>query len=399
MLLPLEQKGLFNKTAEGNVWIEEYPNSKQHLHVLNGFLVTTSSMHEYCKFFPQDKDAYDIYKKCLVSIKESAAYYETNNNWLTYDRGAKGAVSNWYMKAQVLEMEQLFMLTGDPYFKKQAVLWGTYCYQRNLDYVGCNINTINYAVPAIEKNGYYFAGTNTIKLIDRANILTDSAVGFSKPYRKFSVIDDNSKTIFSSEVDPSQRKSYIRLVFKSPIVCEGLQWQYAKDSASMPLDYLEIKEDEKSGWKKIKLSEKDKSISNFNEMAFKKIYTVKEAQLVFENDKKINKVNIASINFYTKPKNDNFLKYAYKISEVVKINSICNKINISIDNTNEYYIFTRSAKDSLLNKVAWTANNSSTNVEQNNILGDGHCFAQFLFVFRTLNEQSSISQWKLEPCN
>ena len=44
---PIENGGVFTKTPEGYEWIEEYPLSKKHPFVLNGFIFTLTSLYEY----------------------------------------------------------------------------------------------------------------------------------------------------------------------------------------------------------------------------------------------------------------------------------------------------------------------------------------------------------------
>ncbi|MEO8148825.1 MAG: D-glucuronyl C5-epimerase family protein [Bacteroidia bacterium] len=148
IILPVSQKGLLDTTPQGKVWIEEYPNSKQHLHVLNGFMVTVLLLDDYCKFFPGDTETRKLTDECFKSIKQSVTYYDSGS-WLKYDRGTSSQnVNNWYMKAQVIEADQLYRITRDEFFKKTSLLWSTWCYNKVIGYRGCIIDSINYSVPA-----------------------------------------------------------------------------------------------------------------------------------------------------------------------------------------------------------------------------------------------------------
>ena len=44
---PTENGGVFKKTPEGFDWVEEYPLSKKHPYVLNGFIFALTSLYEY----------------------------------------------------------------------------------------------------------------------------------------------------------------------------------------------------------------------------------------------------------------------------------------------------------------------------------------------------------------
>ncbi len=149
VVLPVSKGGMMDTTAQGYVWIEEYPKSKQHLHVLNGFMVTVLLMDDYCRFFPGDTETRRIINDCIVSLKKSISYYDTGS-WLKYDRGtSSGNVNNWYMKAQVIEADQLYRLTKDDFFKKVSLLWSTYCYNKIVGFKGCIIDSVNFSVPMV----------------------------------------------------------------------------------------------------------------------------------------------------------------------------------------------------------------------------------------------------------
>ncbi|MFM2135059.1 MAG: hypothetical protein RL021_459 [Bacteroidota bacterium] len=152
MLLPVESGGLASCTKEDGIWIEEYPNSKKKPQVLNGFFIILVSLYEYANLFPDDAEVRVLLFDGIESLKSSVGEYDSGS-WLKYDRGDKSSVSNWYMKAQILEMEHLYILTGDPFFRKQHLLWSTYIKNTHtIDYPGCKINTRVFSVPAVRNS-------------------------------------------------------------------------------------------------------------------------------------------------------------------------------------------------------------------------------------------------------
>ena len=64
---PIENGGVFTKTAEGFEWIEEYPTSKKHPFVLNGFIFTLISLYEYLILCENDA----FFSNHLVKLTES----------------------------------------------------------------------------------------------------------------------------------------------------------------------------------------------------------------------------------------------------------------------------------------------------------------------------------------
>jgi hypothetical protein len=147
MLSPVDSGGTFGKSPEGKIWIEEYPGSKQNPQVLNGFLVSTAFLHEYCNLFKEDFHAKNILDSCYQSIKLSAHHYDSGTG-LYYDRAGKSNVNNWYMKAQVIEALQLYKLSKDKFFLNLYALWSTYTYNKPVNFIGCSFNETNFSSPS-----------------------------------------------------------------------------------------------------------------------------------------------------------------------------------------------------------------------------------------------------------
>ena len=64
---PIENGGVFKITPEGFEWIEEYPLSKNHPFVLNGFIFNLTSLHEYLILC--EKDAF--FSSHLIQLTET----------------------------------------------------------------------------------------------------------------------------------------------------------------------------------------------------------------------------------------------------------------------------------------------------------------------------------------
>ncbi len=64
---PIENGGVFKKTPEGFEWIEEYPLSKKHSFVLNGFIFNLTSLYEYLILC--EKDA--LFSNHLIQLTET----------------------------------------------------------------------------------------------------------------------------------------------------------------------------------------------------------------------------------------------------------------------------------------------------------------------------------------
>lgn len=127
-----ENGGLLSKTPEGNLWIEEYQPSKQERHVITGFYVTLISLNEYCQMFPDDKEAKEVFKLGLESIKKSMQFYDDGNMYIAYNRGDGRHCSNWYTKMLTLATRELYYLSKDKFFLNQYMLWSTYTYNRKV---------------------------------------------------------------------------------------------------------------------------------------------------------------------------------------------------------------------------------------------------------------------------
>jgi heparosan-N-sulfate-glucuronate 5-epimerase len=131
MMIPASAGGTATRTPEGYIWIELYPSQKPS-YVLNGFLFAVFGLYDYINLFPEDLKAREEYRQCLSSIRYSIKFYDTGD-WALYDRysGRKPRpVEPPYMIIHIRQLEQLYRMTGDSFFKDVSKRWLSYYIKR-----------------------------------------------------------------------------------------------------------------------------------------------------------------------------------------------------------------------------------------------------------------------------
>lgn len=379
MLLPLTKGGLLNTTAEGNTWIEEYPNSKQHLHVLNGFFITTIGLIEYCYIFPDDKQASDIKEKCLTAIKQSIPFYETGNNWLTYDRGSKGSVSSWYMKAQVLEMEHLFRLTQDPFFRKQSMIWATYTFERPLDMPSCYLNYANLGIPVKRVNNIFVQAEDRSNILTRNIVTNDTAIGFKTRFFGQYLLDNSNKTYFDLTLALANTKGQIQYKLSKNITVGSIIFKLINDTVNVNLEQVTCGSDSGKITKNISQFVKVAS-ANKVEYWFKSPIDINMLTLEFTN-KKRPVAGITEIQLTPITEENELPVYGYFQSEILPVNSNNITVKASLNNQEPYLVCYRSSKDGKFIKQPWNVTDSFLSPESSVEINDGDCFVQFMVVF------------------
>lgn len=386
MLWPIENGGLLAKTPEGGPWIEEYPNSKQNKHVLNGFLISIFGLYEYTMLFPDDKKASEMYEKCLVSLKNSVGNYDTGS-WLQYDRGNKTNVSNWYMKAQVIEMKLLYQITQDPYFYKLHLLWGTYSYNKPITFIGCKINERNFSIPLKLFPDGWLKPT-----IDHTNIVKATDV---KHYRNGPIFPNHGSTFLldksvSSYFQPLSNDSiksdtYAEFIFKSGIKIDRLSLLNLKDSMALYSITIEYKSDTATHWKEIK-------IKKINPIGKECYYEFTETEMIaLKIGFKIKKnaiVMIAEMNLqYSKKVNE--AQFAHHQTDPMPVNKQKMKFSFEERDVKKYTVFYRfgNSKTDIM-KSKWNANDCISSVPfESESCGT---FYQYLIIFKVESELSAI---------
>ncbi len=124
MVQPEAQGGTMATTQEGGTWIEEYPLSGEHRHVLNGFINALIGLIEYGARFPGDTLVCGTRDRCLATLRNSFPHFD-RVEWSAYDRSSSGLTAG-YMQYQILQLKHLFALTGDTLLRDQMLLWTVY---------------------------------------------------------------------------------------------------------------------------------------------------------------------------------------------------------------------------------------------------------------------------------
>ncbi|MCC7502452.1 MAG: hypothetical protein IT229_07970 [Flavobacteriales bacterium] len=128
MLRPERAGGCLSTTKEGHTWIEEYPRSTEHRHVLNGFINALIGLHEYSARYPDDTLASRVATECQLALRNCFDHYD-KVEWSTYDRSGNGLTAG-YMEYQILELKQLLALAYDPLIHEQLLLWTVFASER-----------------------------------------------------------------------------------------------------------------------------------------------------------------------------------------------------------------------------------------------------------------------------
>ncbi|HMR46341.1 MAG TPA: D-glucuronyl C5-epimerase family protein [Bacteroidia bacterium] len=395
LFLPLNKGGLLNTTAEGNIWIEEYPNSKQHLHVLNGFFITTIGVIEYCSVFPEDRYAEEIKQKCLVAIKKSIPFYETGSNWLTYDRGSKGSISSWYMKAQVLEMEQLFTLTNDSFFKKQSMIWSTYTFERPVDMPGCYLNYANLGTPVKHKGKAYVLSQDQSNILNRALIKKDTASGFKNTFINYGLTDNNQNTLLDLALKPEVNNATIEYSLNRIVPVGSVVFKLKSDSGTINLQKISYNNVDENAIQFVNLQgavKKDgEVIYHFNPF-------IETDDLILHFNNKYKKAaQITEIKLTPFAGETSLPAHGYFVSEVMPVNS--NKLSVvaTFTSNQPYLICYRTSKDGKFAKQPWMASDSFFSPENKIKIGDGHCFLQYMIIFPLEGNKNILTDIAVKP--
>jgi hypothetical protein len=128
MLQPEADGGCRSTTKEGYTWIEEYPKSAEHRHVLNGFINALIGLSEYSTRFPDDTAAVRFTGECREALRTCFDHYD-KVEWSTYDRSGSGLTPG-YMEYQLLQLQQVQALWTDTLLRDQLLLWTVYATEK-----------------------------------------------------------------------------------------------------------------------------------------------------------------------------------------------------------------------------------------------------------------------------
>lgn len=105
-------------------WFEEYPDSENPTHVLNGHIWTLFGIWDYYRV-TQDSSAHEIFKKGINALLVNLHKYDTGY-WVLYDQGTRHLLSGTYMDLQIDQLKVLYYLTGENLFLEYAEKWEKY---------------------------------------------------------------------------------------------------------------------------------------------------------------------------------------------------------------------------------------------------------------------------------
>lgn len=121
MIKPDKEGGAISKTPEGRLWIEEYPNSRKSVNVLNGFINGLVGLKEYCDFFPRDTTAKRIHDEVYESMVLTFSEYD-RSDWSSYDRSGR-KISDAYLRYELAQLDHLYRIYKDVRLQKQMMIW------------------------------------------------------------------------------------------------------------------------------------------------------------------------------------------------------------------------------------------------------------------------------------
>lgn len=383
MLLPVESGGLLSCTKEDRIWIEEYPNSTKKPQVLNGFFIILVSLYEYANLFPDDNEVQLLLVDGIESLKTSVKEYDSGS-WLKYDRGDKSSVSNWYMKAQILEMQHLYLLTGDPYFLKQHLLWATYIKNTHtIDYPGCKINTRVFSFPAVRDDSKGYAVPESVTYIDSGIAVRKFSSNMvpEKPDSLTKKFQDVRANHFNTGNAPRPFLPLIDLSFKNDIETDMVSFK-CEDSTALNRRSLLF------GWQvgsdsihqKMKRA-KVKTVSYRNGRYYfllDRMIKTSRVKLQLQRGKK--DVRFSAINFHnTHP----IFPYLHFIADAKEVTGDSVVYSVTTKEVSQYAVYYRfSEKKEVLNSTKWQAEKAILSGEPVHPVVKQGKFCQFMVVFK-----------------
>lgn len=131
MTRPIEQGGCVSRLPEDDIWIEEYPNSRESPHVLNGFLFGLVGLCEYLQVYPNQRFM-QIKDELLASLKQVIHVYDVQH-WTKYNRAVVYPNRLNYVQLQMWQMKQLHEITGDDLWLRQLCIWSAMAHGKTQD--------------------------------------------------------------------------------------------------------------------------------------------------------------------------------------------------------------------------------------------------------------------------
>jgi len=385
--------GTMSITPEGNVWYEEYPNSKQERQVLNGFFLAIVALHEYSNLFPGDIETRLQCDAAIKTVKESFTFYDTGT-WLKYNRGDGRQVANGYMKWQVLEMKLLYAITGDEYFKNLMMLVSTYCYDKPYETPGCKLAEYDFSIPLIAGKNDMLEPVGKSKQIPMStNHAVVNTLFRTNPIEMGKVIDNNANTYAKLRYTDTLESKIFHITFdlKEKTEVGSFSVSYAGlDSLTKPTVSFFYKDSVTQ--KKLTKVNIVSSVKDVRGVTYR-INKIKgkSFSVIFENIKAFDSILVSNISLF-EPEVQDASDFVHYLSPVYKSGDSEASLNFEYRNMNKVIIFQKSAKDEkTLNSEKWDPLNVYTKLPLK-ILNPKGKFYRFLIVCEPQKTSASIGK-------
>jgi len=386
MITPMKDGGMRSETPEGNVWLEEYPNSKQEKQVLNGFFLSIVSLYEYTKLFPDDKEMLKLYTECIESVKNTMHHYDTGS-WLRYNRGDKRLVANGYMKWQVNEMQHLYSITNDPYFYKLYMLWTTYAYNKDYVVPGCKVAYYNWSVP-LEKSKNQFVVKSKGQDYHPFTVNSIADIYPAKKASASPLFDNNPNTFVAFAMhDTLEKKPFIQLKTSGEVETKMIQVRLLNDTIRKNSLSIYQRSDSAEKWREVKINDIVYSKPSVFEYKFQQL---KLTQIKIEfNLSDTQKLQVAEIKVNQVNLNNREPEYYFYQTDTMRFTSKHPVFNCTFTNTDEYLVLYRTSdRADKLKTEPWIVENSTTKLPLT--FGDNQCLYQFLIILKRKDNSSGI---------
>lgn len=395
MLKDQKDGGTFTKLNDSSVWLEEYPNSKSKPEVINGFVTSIIALNEYCHMFPDDKETKKILEQCIQTHKKRAYMYDKGNGIL-YDQGEKQQVGAWYMKFQVVQMEQMYDMFKDPFYKQLNYLYAYYAYNlRITNMTGCLLNDTNYSSPAIrgdnniKSNGY----TRDLLTPDQVTEVKGGAKMLNQQLIK-NIFDGSTSSSYTiRNHDSIPQPLTITAKFKNPFKANRMNVTYAGDVGDISNYNFEYVSNDNSDFKQLKYLTDKKTIRDYT-YDFP-ITTISGIKLTIDDTSHKRNISICEINFQNK---DAVVPtvFSHLVIDSLAVPSKNFKLSFEAKDVTDYVIYYKLANSiAEMNKVTtWDYN--QVIMDKNKVIdAKGNKMVKLLIIFKNKTNNAVLKNFKL----
>jgi len=119
--------GVISEFSDSLPMIEEYPATSKRSAVLNGFIFAIFGIYDY-SVYVQDEKAQTKFDLFIDSLKKNLFQYDSGY-WSYYDLAdPRRLTAKFYHRIHIKQLESLFRITNDPFFKRFADRWQKYTF-------------------------------------------------------------------------------------------------------------------------------------------------------------------------------------------------------------------------------------------------------------------------------